>query len=204
MKKKFGFFGGAFNPPTKAHIELAKNMITTYQLDQLFFVPVGNQYDKPELTDEKHRYRMLQLITNEEEKLDVSDIELNTNQKLKAIDVFHLIQEEYKDTDNFYILGSDNFERIVNWKNAEELVSKYKLIVLNRGETNISNIINKSELLSKNANNILYSQEQKVIPYSSTLLRKAIQKKDNDIMHEILPTKIEEYIEKNKLYQKNE
>lgn len=48
-KMKIGFFGGCFNPPTIAHIELANIAIQVAGLDKLFFVPMGNCYKKDEL-----------------------------------------------------------------------------------------------------------------------------------------------------------
>ncbi len=37
---RIGFFGGAFNPPTKAHINLALRTIEECKLDKVVFVPV--------------------------------------------------------------------------------------------------------------------------------------------------------------------
>ena len=39
--KKLGFFGGSFNPPTYAHINVAKMSIEKFNLDAVYFVPVG-------------------------------------------------------------------------------------------------------------------------------------------------------------------
>ena len=43
--KKLGFFGGSFNPPTYAHINVAKMSIEKFNLDAVYFVPVGNLYN---------------------------------------------------------------------------------------------------------------------------------------------------------------
>ena len=66
--KRYGFFGGSFNPPTKAHEELAKEIMKEFNLDKLFFVPVGNTYQKNGLIDEKDRYRMETIYCEQEEK----------------------------------------------------------------------------------------------------------------------------------------
>ena len=60
-------------------------------LDKLFFVPVGNLYQKNELADEKVRFEMLQILCNYCEGLEVSDLEMNLNKNLTAIEVFELI-----------------------------------------------------------------------------------------------------------------
>ena len=43
---KIGFFGGAFNPPTIAHINLVKEALKEYSFDAIYFVPVNNFYKK--------------------------------------------------------------------------------------------------------------------------------------------------------------
>ncbi len=68
--KKYAFFGGSFNPPTIAHKTLAIKAAEKLNLDKVFFVPVGDGYKKDGLIDEKHRFKMLQLICNSNEKLD--------------------------------------------------------------------------------------------------------------------------------------
>ena len=112
--QKIGFFGGSFNPPTYAHLEVAKTAIRQLNLDKVFFVPVGNLYNKPDLIDEKHRYNMLQLSCKDEENKDVENIELNQNRNLSTIDAFKLISSKYKNVESYYIMGADNFKKLPN------------------------------------------------------------------------------------------
>lgn len=58
---KIGFFGGCFNPPTNAHINLAKKALKECNLDKVIFVPIGNFYEKKELISGEHRYNMLKV-----------------------------------------------------------------------------------------------------------------------------------------------
>lgn len=37
---RLGFFGGSFNPPTNAHIDLAKKALKECKLDKVIFVPI--------------------------------------------------------------------------------------------------------------------------------------------------------------------
>ena len=67
--KRMGFFGGSFNPPTYAHINIAKASIEKLGLDKFFFVPVGNLYNKPDLIDEVYRYDMLKIACKNENNI---------------------------------------------------------------------------------------------------------------------------------------
>ena len=101
--KKYGFFGGSFNPITNAHIQIALNILKRYNLDKIIFVPVGNNYQKAELIDEKHRYNMIKIAIQDYKTLQVSDIELNSKKDYKAIDIFKIIKQKYVNTDILWI-----------------------------------------------------------------------------------------------------
>lgn len=50
---KIGFFGGSFNPPTNAHIYLAKEAINQCNLDKVIFIPMNDYYKKKNLASRK-------------------------------------------------------------------------------------------------------------------------------------------------------
>ena len=104
---KIGFFGGCFNPPTIAHIELAKKVLNECKLDKVIFVPVGDFYKKRELAPAIHRYNMLEIECNKINNIEVSDLELNIKENLYAIDAFKLIQKEYPNDANDFTIPMD-------------------------------------------------------------------------------------------------
>ncbi len=133
--KKLGFFGGCFNPPTVAHIELIEKAIKENNLDMVYFVPMGDLYKKENLVLASHRVNMLKLAIKE--KMDILTISVDSKKELQAIDTFRIIQEKFNQSDNYFIMGSDNFEKIKFWKNSDELLNNYKYIILKR-DNNIS------------------------------------------------------------------
>ena len=198
--KKYGFFGGSFNPPTIAHERLAEEIAEKYNLDKVYFVPVGNFYKKEGLVDEKTRYEMLTNIKND--KLDVLDIELNSSQKLSAADAFKLINNNFKTSENYFILGGDNLEKLPNWKNAEACLNN-NIIAIQRGN-NLDTIIENNNLLKSHKNKIFEFNTNNLNDYSSTKVRQALQNEDKEILSKMLNKKVYFYIEKNNLYmQKN-
>lgn len=199
--KKYAFFGGSFNPPTIAHKTLAIKAAEKLNLDKVFFVPVGDGYKKDGLIDEKHRFKMLQLICNSNEKLDVCDIEINKNYNFKAIDVFKLIDDIYKEDEKYFIMGADNFVNILNWKNATELVSNYKFILLNRNEINLKETIKENETLNKNRLNFYYMDNMNDIKISSTCIRNAIKDEKVPDIKGMVDKNVLEYINEYNLYK---
>ena len=98
--------------------------IEKLNLDAVYFVPVGNLYNKLSLIDENYRYKMLELICDD--KIMVENIELGRKQTLNTLQAFELIEQKYKSTENYYIMGADNFEKLHTWKNAKELIENLK------------------------------------------------------------------------------
>lgn len=197
--RKYGFFGGAFNPPTKAHIEYAKKAKEQMKLDKVFFVPVGDTYNKKGLIKEEYRYQMLEQICKKINGLEVSDIELNQKKELKAIDVFKKINQEYQSADIYFIMGADNFIHMQEWKNGKELITNYKYIILEREKSNLQNIIKENVLLFKNRQNFNIINQD--LPYSSTKIREAIKK--NESISDMTYKEVEKFILKKGLYQNN-
>ena len=185
---KIGFWGGCFNPPSCAHIDLAKEMLENLNLNKIFFVPVGNYYEKEGLVDSNHRYNMLKLATNNIKKLEVEDIEIKENKKLYAKDAFKLIQEKYPEDDIYFIMGSDNYINMHNWKEYEDIIKKYKYIVVERPNFNIS----------IDQENIVHYKPEKTNDISSTLIRKLLEEKAS--LDNYIDKDVYKYIKDNNLY----
>ena len=196
--KKLGFFGGSFNPPTYAHINVAKMSIEKFNLDAVYFVPVGNLYNKPSLIDENYRYKMLELICDD--KIMVENIELGRKQTLNTLQAFELIEQKYKSTENYYIMGADNFEKLPTWKNAKELIENYKYIIFERNGSNSKSMIDAQELLKQNRDNFKFLSVEQYSNVSSGIIRKLIQNQNYEECEKYTRPEIVKYIKENKLY----
>lgn len=199
--RRYAFFGGSFNPPTMAHKECAEAILKEMKLDKVFFVPVGDEYKKDGLINEKYRYEMLKLLCENNNKLDVCDIELNKNINFKAIDVFKLINNIYENDEIYFIMGADNFKNILNWKDSTELISKYKYILLNRNKINLEKLICENEIFNKNRKNFYCINNIKEIEISSTYIRNKIKSGEICSIKNMIDARVLKFIEKNNLYK---
>lgn len=198
--RKLGFFGGAFNPPTFAHIGLANYAYKVCNLDQVFFVPVGNQYRKEELIDEWHRFRMLEIACKSYPQLQVSDIELGTNQSYTAIEVFELIAQTYPNDELYFIMGADNFLKLPKWKRAEDLIHHYHFIILERNTlSTVPDMIKKNSLLNQYQDHFQVIDWLEYKEINSAEARKRINSNQN--VSEFISEEVLHYIESNHLYK---
>ena len=194
---RIGFYGGCFNPPTKAHIELAKKSLKECKLDKVVFVPIGDLYEKEKLEKGIHRYNMLKIACKNEQGLEVSDIEINSDKLYKAIDIFKILKENHKEDEVFFLMGADNLERLPLWKDSDILISEFNYIVFDRGLTTSKNIVENNEFFKNYTAKFEIIRNNEYTECSSTNIRKQIKnnKKPNDLNDDIY-----NYIKENNLY----
>lgn len=164
------------------------------------FVPVGNNYNKKGLIDEKHRYNMLKIATKKYDNLEVSDLEMNLDRNLDAIDVFKMINCRYSDTDIYYIIGADNLYKMLLWRDFNNLVKDYKYIVIERELLDCKELIKSNEILTRYKNNFNIVENEIYSKASATDIRQKIQSGNISDIEQNIPKDIIEYIKENKLY----
>ena len=200
-KKIIAVFGGSFNPPINSHIMLAKQVLRKCSnIEKLIFMPVSTKYRKVNLVNDKDRYNMLKLICEDEEKIEVSDIELKSKKQPYTIETLDLLKKQYKEQfDIYFIMGTDNLKELETWKEPERLLKEYKIIVLERNEDKVEEIIENISILRKYKESIIVLKGIDRIKLSSTMVREKI--KNNENVKEYVPKNVLEYIEKNNLYK---
>lgn len=192
-------FGGSFNPPINSHFGIAQQVLNEYeQVEKIIFIPVNKKYEKDGLLENEHRYNMLKLVTDKNENFVVSNIDMNGSRSLYTIETLEEIQNQYKDKKIWFLIGSDNLKELHTWKRAEELVSKYKVLVMERNQDKIEEIIEKNELLNCYKENIIKLNEEIRSNYSSTYVRSQIKKQKS--VRYLMPDEVYEYIKTNNLY----
>lgn len=196
---RIGFFGGSFNPPTNAHMNIANKALRACNLDKVIFVPMGDTYKKKDLAKSEDRLNMLEIACSSygNKKIEVSDIEIKENREMCAIDAFRLIDKVYPDDDKFFIMGADNFIKLIDWKESEELIDRYKYIIIQRGEIDLKKYIEANDKLKKCRLQILRNEKYKM--GSSSEFRKLL---DNENKQRIIQREVYDYIVKNNIYRK--
>ena len=198
MKKKIiGIFGGSFNPPLYSHLSLAEQLLND-GIDKIIFVPVSTKYNKQGLEEDYHRFNMLKLACKNNDKFEVSSIEIDSKTQPYTVDTLKYFQELYPDYEIRFIIGTDNLKEVYWWHNVDFLLTNFKIIVLSRDEDSIEDIIKKDKTLSKYKNAFIKTNISIRTNLSSTYVRDLI--KNGKIVKYLLPDEVIEYIYKNQLY----
>ena len=199
-RKQIVIFGGCFNPPLNSHFSLAQQIINEYEnIEQIIFVPVNSKYQKADLISNEHRYKMLKLACDKNEKFDVSRIELDSPRPLYTIETLRIFQETYSKYQIAFIIGSDNLKEINTWEKAEELTKDFRIYVLERDKDNIEEILKSNGFLNKNKQAFIKAKDNITSNLSSTFVRNKL--KNGKSVRYLTTDEVVSYIEENKLYK---
>ena len=194
-KTGIAVFGGSFNPPTVAHINLAKQVLEEMnEIEKVIFVPVSTKYNKKGLASDDDRFNMLKSICNSQENLEVSDLELKSKRQLYTIETLRIIEEQNPGKEIYFIIGTDNLKELETWYKPDELLKNFKIIVLDRGEDNTDEIIEKSEFLKKYKSSFIKLKNIKKMNISSSYIREQLKLGNN--VRDLVPEEIRAEVER--------
>ncbi len=192
-KKQIGLLFGSFNPIHIGHVLIADYIQTVQKFDEVWLVvsPQNPFKEQNLLIDSKHRLNMVKLAIENYPKLVAKDVELNMPTPSYTIDTLRLLRNLFSDTKFQIIMGSDNLESFLRWKEVDEIIANHQLVVYPR--LNYNNTI--PDLLTSHVT----ISNAPIIELSSTLLRKQLM--ENTIVCSFYPSNVLEYIEQNKLFR---
>ena len=176
---KIGVFVGSFDPVHIGHTNVMNYLINKNVVDKVLVIATGNYWHKQNITDLNHRLNMLDCIKN-----DNIIIDRKHNKLEYTYQILDSLKEKYKEDEFYLVLGADNANTLLKWKNFEKILEN-GIIIVGRNNIKISLKGNdKLIFINKNFGNI-----------SSTNIRNNIEEYksflDKDVYH---------YIVKNNLY----
>ena len=120
-------FGGAFNPVTKAHMQVYEYVMNKVGAEEFIFLPVSSAYTKSDLASNYHRLNMLELATANRDKVRVSELELNDSDFLGTYQSLIRFSDS-EQVDVGFVIGADNLIGMHLWINIEGILSEFKMV----------------------------------------------------------------------------
>ena len=131
--KRIAILGGTFDPVTNAHIEIANKVSEQYNCKVLFLIAKNTRW-KDEISDFKLRYDMLSIALKNEKNLEICTLEIDKEgfKKNHTIDSVIELMDIYKNHEIYYIIGTDQLERLDEWIEIEALSKLVTFVVIHR------------------------------------------------------------------------
>lgn len=138
--RKIGLFGGSFNPIHNAHVALARTICRQAGLDEVWFLvsPHNPLKQSGSLADEQDRYSMVELALRNEPQLKACDYEFRLPRPSYTWNTLQHLQQDYPDHTFFLIIGGDNWLVFPKWRNYEDILRNYHIIIYPRENSEIN------------------------------------------------------------------
>ena len=193
--KSIALYFGSFNPIHKGHIAVAEWVVEQKLCDELIFIvsPQNPLKSATELAPEFSRYEMCEMAcasSRYPDKIKVSAVEFVLEKPSYTINTLRYLRENFGSEMEFsLLLGADNIENFDRWRNYEEILSGYRLLVYPR----------EGYSVEKFADKITFLGDAPLFDYAATDIRKEITEGKN-FTEKVAPA-VAKYIIQNKLYK---
>ncbi len=190
-KRKIGLFFGSFNPVHIGHLIIANYMANYTDIHEVWFVvsPQNPFKEKKSLGNMYDRLEMVNLAIEGADHLKTCDIEFNLPQPSYTIDTLTHLQEKFPNREFVLIMGEDNLQGLMKWKNAEILLRDYRIMVYPRPGY---------EALELRSHPSVTLTDTPVMELSSTFIRQSI--KDKKSIKFFVSDAVIDFIDKKGLY----
>ena len=194
---RIGIFGGSFNPIHSGHAIIAHHIITSGAVDRLWLMvsPVNPlKVDKEQQVKDTDRLRMVEMVSRPMEHVETSAFEFTMPKPSYTIDTLNALQAKFPDDEFYLVIGADNWVVFDRWRNNEEILAKYHLLVYPR----LGYDVEIPEELSDRVTLV----DAPIIELSSTMVRERLAKGLS--VRYFVPDEVLGYIERNHLYTNGE
>ena len=211
--RRVGIYGGTFDPVHNGHLEVARRVLELFELDEVIFVPacVPPHKRNANITSAFHRFAMVALATEADQRLLVSTIELDAPDRPYAVDTVARMLDETRRL--FFIMGADSWSEITTWREWQRLVGMCDLIVVTRPghvvEAQVDNFVDVRGAgvravvgrVENEANARVFLTDIAMIDVAATDIRAAVRTGDFEKLRARVPPSVAGYIEKHGLYK---
>ncbi|MCR4951732.1 MAG: hypothetical protein K6A40_10455 [Solobacterium sp.] len=191
-------YGGAFNPPTRAHIDLAEFCMKMTGHDKVIFVPSKMRYiqedqKKDFAFDDETRLGMLRKAAENRAWMEVSDYELNSVEQPRTYTTLcYLRSLGYTCT---LLFGSDKLPELeTGWRYVRGIADEFGIVCMERYGEDCAVMIENDPYLSSLKNRItLIQTPEKYHGISSTEVRQrfADLRREYEELCELVPEELD-------------
>lgn len=196
-----GIYGGTFDPPHKGHLMVAREVMRSGLVDEVWLMvsPCNPLKNSKDITQGTLRLDMCRKAVERSglSGVKVSDFEFSLPVPSYSIDTLRKLSETFPHNSFRLIVGEDNLDNFDLWRNPEEILSRFGLIVYPRPGSNFSRkqLPDGCQMLSEVPEMMVSSTEiRKIIKNTNTICR------ENKELENLLNPEVLGFIRRHNLY----
>lgn len=127
--------GGTFDPIHHGHLVAASEVTDRFGLDEVVFVPTGVPWQKGDVivSSAEDRYLMTVIATASNPRFQVSRVDIDREGPTYTVDTLRDLRAEYgPKTQLFFITGADALEKILSWKDTDQMFELAHFVAVTR------------------------------------------------------------------------
>lgn len=159
---------GSFNPIHNGHLIVAQHMLQELQLDEVWFVVSPQNPFKVDtnLWPETLRLAWVEKAIENNPKFKACDVEFTLPRPSYTYLTLKHLLEQYPQHEFVILMGSDNLERLTEWKEINTLLNGCKIVVYKRPYSDFPNPYPKQ----------IQVMQTPLLEISATFIRQQLQK----------------------------
>ncbi len=187
---KIGLYFGSFNPVHNGHLIIAQHVLNFSGADKVWMMvtPQNPLKNSNSLLNENDRYHLVQLALKDHPNIIANNQEFTLPRPSYTIDTLTYLSQKYPQHEFSVTMGSDSFSNIHRWKNYEQILKNYSIIIYQRPGFEVNENNNRIEIL-----------QAPLLDISSTFIRELILQQKN--IQFLVPSSVKEYIDENNYYK---
>ena len=193
--KSIALFGGSFDPIHNGHLFVIEELLSSARFEKFIVIPAGNPWQKSVAASADHRLAMVEIALKDcmsrYRELEISRFEIDDASPSYAFQSIDYFTMQNPGDNLVWIIGSDAFAKIDEWKEIEQVAKSVKFLVITRPGQKLES--------AKVAKSITYSQmEMNALDISSTKVRNLI--KTSEPFDSLVPAGVAAYIKSQGIY----
>lgn len=193
--KSIALFGGSFDPIHNGHLFVIEELLSSARFEKFIVIPAGNPWQKSVAASAPHRLAMVEIALKDcmskYRELEISRFEIDDSRPSYAFQSIDYFTMQNPGDNLVWIIGSDAFAKIDEWKEIEQVAKSVEFLVITRPGQKLES--------AKVAKSITYSQiEMNALDISSTKVRNLI--KASEPFDSLVPAGVAAYIKSQGIY----
>ncbi|GGO61754.1 putative nicotinate-nucleotide adenylyltransferase [Microbacterium nanhaiense] len=188
---RIGVMGGTFDPIHHGHLVAASEVATSFDLDEVIFVPTGQPWHKTEVSPADARYEMTVIATASNPRFTVSRVDIDRDGPTYTVDTLRDLKQQRPDAELFFITGADAVAQILGWRDHDDLWSLANFVAVSRP----GHVLETHDL----PNDQIRQLEIPALAISSTDCRQRVER--GQPVWYLVPDGVVQYIAKHHLYR---
>ncbi len=202
--RRLGIFGGTFDPIHRGHLIAAGECLTRLDLDQIWFVPVGDPPHKRGriVSPAADRVAMVELAIAGNPRFHLSRCEVDRPGASYSVDTVRQIRAEVGPAaELFFIIGQDSLLDLPRWRQPEQLLALCQIVAVNRPGYPRIDLSRLGPVIAAAKDRITFIEIPAFDVAASEVRRRVAA---GDSIEGLVPEAVQRYIEAHGLYRRGE